>query len=157
MLAVIVFNFVRPKTKYSHCKKFSLKLIFFKKNTLIILNLAEGSFARVISALDREIILKKEEEKKRQKRPALERVSSEDGYFCSAQLCVREPRARGVSCRGETQTKIAVYFSCKRLTRFMSLLCVADVFVFIRLCLFSRAGQITWLHMLTDPNTCFSH
>lgn len=32
-----------------------------------------------------------------------------------------------------------------------------DVFVFIILCLSSRAGQITWLHMLTDPNTCFSH
>lgn len=75
--------------------------------------------------------------------------------FCSAQSA---SWSRGSECfRQEgTQTKIA-FISPSKINSAYVPLCVLDVLVFIRLCLFSRAGQITWLHTLTEPNTCFSH
>ena len=55
-----------------------------------------------------------------------------------------------------TQTKIA-FISPAKINSACVPLCVPNVFVFIRLCLSSQAGQTAWLHTLTDPNTCFSH
>ena len=93
-----------------------------------------------------------------------------DGYFLQRALRVREQSARGVfffffSCRRGRQTKIAFISPAKINSAYVPRVCVCvcvcvrawDVFVLIRLCLSSRAGRITWLHMLTDPNTCFSH
>lgn len=66
-------------------------------------------------------------------------------------LCLYDSGKRG------TQTKIAFYFSCKRLTRPVfpcvcwTCLCLSD-----RVCP-RRLVEFTWLHTLTDPNTCFWH
>lgn len=76
--------------------------------------------------------------------------------FCSAQFASESWGSRRFMQEGNAN-KDSFYFSCKRLTRLMCPCVCLDVFVFIRLCLSSRAGQITWLHMLTDPNTCLSH
>lgn len=65
--------------------------------------------------------------------------------FCSAQSASESCGSECLRQEG-TQTKTA-FISPAKINSAYVLLCVLDVFVFIRLYLSSQAGQITWLHM----------